>query len=148
MGKPTKRRPAKRESSADRAEKLYLKMRRAGPAITRAQAYKFEKMEQDPTRHAWRRAAFAILSMPCEELFGKIDSDREAAVALAATAQGIRDYAKAVQAMDEFLRVAAFRIDVGLCKRDDYDEVLAEAKVERKASKRLSRRNAAEVSHA
>jgi hypothetical protein len=139
MVKPTKARPAKRKSSADGAEKMYLKMRRAGPAITRAQACKFEKMEQDPTRHQWRRAAFAILSMSCEELFGKIDADREAAVALAATAQGIRDYAKAVQAMDEFCRVAAFRIDIGLCKRDDYDEVLAEAKVERKTGKRLTR---------
>lgn len=143
MTKPTKRRPAKRKISADEAEKMYLKMRRVGPAITRAQAYKFEKMEQDPGRHVCRRAAFAILSMSCEELFGKIESDREAAVALAAAAQGIRDYDKAVLAMDEFCRVAVFRIEIGLCKRDDYDEVLAEAKIERKASKRLSRQNRA-----
>jgi hypothetical protein len=50
--------------------------------------------------------------------------------------------------MDEFLRVAALRIEIGLCKRDDYDEVLAEAKVEPKASKRLARRKTAEVSRA
>jgi hypothetical protein len=136
MARTTKQ--AKRTAPTDPDEKLYWKMRRCGPAITRAQAYKFEKMEQDPARHQWRRAAFAILSMPCEELFGKIDGDRKTAVVLAGTAQGIRDYAKAVQAMDEFLHVAQLRIEIGLCKRDDYDEVLAEAGVERKVGKRLS----------
>jgi hypothetical protein len=150
MGKTTKtakqRRPAKR-SSTDFEERLYRKLRRSGPFLTDAQVDEIEQTEQDPRNHTWRRAALAVLRMPCEELFGKIDAAHETAVVLAETAKGIRGYTSGLRELARILDVAQVRIEIGLCKRDDYDEVLAEAKVERKASKRLSHRNAAEAPH-
>jgi hypothetical protein len=88
------------------------------------------------------------LRMPCEELFGKIDAAHETAVVLAETAKGIRGYTLGLRELARILDVAQARIEIGLCKRNDYDEVLAEAKVERKTIKRLSRRKTAEVSRA
>jgi hypothetical protein len=87
------------------------------------------------------------LRMPCEELFGKIDAAHETAVVLAETAKGIRGYTLGLRELARMLDVAQARIEIGLCARDDYDEVLAEAKIERKASKRPSRQNTAEAPH-
>jgi hypothetical protein len=150
MGKTTKtakqRRPAKR-SSTDFEEKLYRKLRRSGPYLTEAQVDKIEQTEQDPRNHVWRRTALAFLRMPCEELFGKIDADHETAVVLAEAAKGIRGYTLSLRELARILDVAQARIEVGLCGRDDYDEVLAEAKVERKASKRFRLSTAPRGSH-
>jgi hypothetical protein len=86
-----------------------------------------EQTEQDPRNHAWRRVALAFLQMPCEELFGKIDADYKTAVRLAEAAKGIRGYTSSLRELARILDVAQARIEIGLCKRDDYDEVLAEA---------------------
>ena len=145
MTKTTKRRPAKR-SSTDFEEKLYRKLRRSGPALTEAQVDKIEQTEQDPRNHAWRRTALALLCMPCEELFGKIDADHKTAMVLAEAANGIRRYTLSLRELARILDIAQVRIEIGLCGRDDYDEVLAEAKIERKTGKRFTRRNTAEVS--
>jgi hypothetical protein len=149
MAKTTKQRSPKRNrtDSAGADVKLYWKLRRSGPAITEAELDQIELTEQDPKNHMWRRAALAFLLMPCEQLFSKIDSDREAAVVFAESAQGIRDYTSSLRELARILEIASTRIELGLCKRDDYYDVLAEAKVERKASKRLARRNNAGVAH-
>ena len=126
-----------RTSPTDPDAKLYLKIRRCGPAITKARADEIEQTEQNPESHMWRRAALGFLCMPCEELFGKIETDRKTAVIVAEAAHGIRDYTKGLRALANCLEGAQVRIEVGLCKRDDYYDVLAEAKVEQKASKRL-----------
>src|ERR1700730_2120956 len=54
-------------------------------------------------------------------------------------AKGIRGYTLSLRELARILDVAQARIEIGLCKRDDYDDVLAEAKVGRKTSKRLAR---------
>lgn len=139
-----------RTDPTDADVKLYWKLRRSGPAMTEAQVDKIERIEQDPKNHMWRRAALAFLLMPCEELFSRIDSsDREVAVVFAESAQGIRDYTSSLRELARILEIASTRIELGLCKRDDYYDVLADAKVERrKASKRLASRNKAGAVHA
>jgi hypothetical protein len=136
-----------RTSPTDSDEKLYWEIRRCGPTMTNAQAEKFERDDQDPKRHAWRRVAFSFLCMPCEDFFGKIETDRGFAVACAESAEGIRNYVARLRKLAEVLDVAQARIETGLCKRDDYEEVFAKANLEPKASKRLSRLSTARAAH-
>ena len=108
-------------------EALYRKCRRAGPSMTDAEVEETEHTLNDPRRHMWRRAAFGVLSMSGEELFSKIEADRESAVVFAEMAVGIRDYSKDMRGLADLLDSAHVRIELGLCPREDCRTVRAEA---------------------
>ena len=74
-----------------------------------------------------RRAALAVLAQPCEHLFAQIESNRAAAVALAAARASIADYLAHLAAVVETMKAAELRLTLGLCVRDDMEEVIAEA---------------------
>jgi hypothetical protein len=147
MGKIAKRKCTNAgERDARDAQKLYRQIKTM-PALKGSDVEKIESAAMNPKNHMWRRAALGILAMPPGELFRKIETDREAAVLFAEAAQGIREYLAVERELLRVVDSAQIRVEIGLCKRDDYEEIFVDAKVERKASKRLSRPNRAGAAH-
>jgi hypothetical protein len=62
------------------------------------------------------------------DLFGKVEADRETAVLFGEVAVGIGHYLKRMRALIEVLEVAQHRIELALCAREDWKQIVAEAK--------------------
>lgn len=108
-------------------EALYHRIRAMPAAITEAQVIEMEKALSEDRHGPARRAALAVLARPCEHLFAQMESDRAAAVALAAVRASIADYLAHLAGVAETMKAAELRLAIGLCVRDDMDAVIAEA---------------------
>lgn len=122
----TKRKHREPESE----EALYRRVRAMPAAFTEAQVIQMEALFGEDRQGPARRAALAVLAQPCEQLFGRIESDRAAAVALAGVRVSITDYLVYLAAVVDTMKAAELRLTLGLCGRDDMDAVIADARKE------------------
>ena len=76
----------------------------------------------------WRRAGLACLTRSGRQLIEGLETDRDAAVAVAAVANGTKDYAKRLRELAELMDKANLRLLMALCWRDDIEEIMSEAK--------------------
>ena len=110
----------KAHTTKGEAEKLY-KAARSAPSLPTEEVEQLEEALLTPER----RAALGVLSMPSEELFSKIETDRDAAETFALTAEGVRCYVKEQRVILDMLNSARVRIEIALCARVDCGEVRA-----------------------
>lgn len=122
----TKRKPRTPEPEAA----LYRRVRAMPAAFTEAQMLQMEAAFSEDRHGPARRAALAVLAQPCSPLFGRIESDRAAAVAMAAARASIADYLLHLAAVVDTMKAAELRLTLGLCVRDDMDAVIADARKE------------------
>jgi hypothetical protein len=121
------------DREAAQMERLFQKAKRAPAPMTKEQIEEIEDRELDARRHTWRRVAMGTLIMSGPDLFGKVEADREAAVLFGEVAVGVGHYLKRMRALIEVLEVAQNRIELALCARDDWKQIIAEAKREYEA---------------
>lgn len=119
---------AKKPKSPIDLDALYHKVRNMPAAIDPRQMEGIEaNFQRDPFGVA-RRTALAVLTQPCDEMFAKIDADRSFAEAMAAAHESIKDYTETLEELLEAMQGARLRIAVGLCNREDMDDVFAAAR--------------------
>ena len=100
---------------------------KAMPAVITADQMKTIEAAHQSDPHGFaRRSALAVLSQPCADIFEKIETDRETAVAVAAMLSCVDNLLTHIDAYREMISAAQTRLMVGLCARDDMEAVLAE----------------------
>lgn len=119
---------ASKSTSATSGEQLYFDIRKMPAAITTVQMEGMEAAFQRDSFGSTRRTALAVLSQSCEQVFSSIDDDRDFAVAMASAHDTIGEYLRQLDAMRETMKAAQLRISVGLCGRDDMEDVYIAAR--------------------
>jgi hypothetical protein len=122
--KPAKtKRKGKSPGSWD--DKFVSKLLKEPPVLTDKQVSGIEHKIQ---RDAYRRTALVFLAKPFKEMAEKFAKDRKGAVAFADVAYGARAMAQRYKSLSDLLESASMRIEVALCSREDFREVLEEGK--------------------
>lgn len=101
----------------------------ASPAIlSKEQMYKIESNIQNDVN---RRAAFAIATRTGKELCSGIAEDRDTALAILEVTLNIKELKENYQMLLDMFSSLETRFMVALCVRDDFEELLAEANLNR-----------------
>ncbi len=122
------------ELTDEQARRIYENARKERAAITELEVDRIEEAHAHDEFGVVRRVSLMALTRPCDELFKAIDDDRDVAVGFAAVLDGLNSYVDWLTAVKATMETARARLVVGLCARDDVEQVMAEAKHDNEAT--------------